>query len=302
MDDEKYLKMRAALDAVGNANKVLRPVRENVQHVQSMRRAFINQPVYPRRVDGLKEPTSNTIYIKNQNGMEGAGGMKMSHPMKQYLTKNLQDVKSRLAQAEAELEREAKLLKNAEMRAKGGLVGNDGAKTLQYNMQQGLNAPFLPGNVGDINRVIWPFWFTTSKVTLAPNQSINANFTVTQEAGFVMMSYTRAIFMEAAQAGNFVLIDPDQPNGSGKANDLSFTIRDSQSSRIFNNIPQNANQVGYWKKPTILPTPQLFLPNSNIQISWQNNSQTNTYRPFLSFFGYRLRIDHAKDILGTVVG
>lgn len=297
---ENYSKILAAGNIVQKTASTLKAERQWIQQVQDMRQAFINAPSYPPPVVGVKEPTATTIKIKEQ----GVGQMNTyGHPLRMQLEKNLKDVKNRLANAEAELQKEAQLLKNAEMRAKGGLVGNDGAKTLQYNIQQGLDAPFLPGNVGDINRVIWPFWFTSELVTLAPNQAANANITITQEAGFVWMSYTKAVFLEdPGNLGTYIYIDPGQPNASGKSNGLTFTIRDSQSARSFHNIPMNINQSGYWQKPSILVTPQLFLPNSNIEVTWQNNDANNTYRPFISMFGYRLRIDHAKDILGTVVG
>jgi hypothetical protein len=149
--------------------------------------------------------------------------------------------------------------------------------------------------------VIWPFWFTSQRVILEPNQSANANFTVTQEAAFVVLSYTKAIFVET-EDGEFSCIDSDAQGAAAKAPDLTFVIQDSQSSRTFMNTPVEVNQVGYWKRPTTLPTPVMFLPNSNVEVIWQNNSQDLVYQPFLTFFGYRLRIDHAQDILSVVSG
>lgn len=254
----------------------------------------INAPVQPGGRLDQPNPTASTVNM---------GAQMNNHPLKDLLNKNLRDVRNRVAQAQAEMQKQQGILENMQVRQNGGLVGNDGAKTLQYNLEKGLDNALMPGNVGDINRVIWPFWFTSEKVTLGPNQSANANVTVTQEAAFVLMSYTKAIFKEEnGGAGQYQYIDPEQPNAGGKANGLTFTIRDSQSSRSFMNKGFDVNQAGYWKKPTALITPVLFLPNSNIEIIWQNNNQNDTYRPFITMFGYRLRIDHAKDILSTIQG
>lgn len=229
----------------------------------------------------------------------------MQHPMKKFLTQRLSDLNNRIGRAQQTLQMANDHYSQVSSRFKGGMTSNTSAHSLEQNMMKSHVDALMPGNVGDINRVIWPFWFTTEDVKVAPSQAINANFTVTQEAAFVMLSMTRAVFVEEsgqANAGQYQFIDPDAVGAAGKTNGLTFTIQDSQSSRSLMNTPWNINQVGYWKKPTVFPTPVLFLPNSNIEVTWQNDNQANTYRPKLTFFGYRVRIDHAKDILSTVSG
>jgi hypothetical protein len=276
--------------------KHLHPFAQVINSFQQAKQEVINAPTTPGGMLNQPNPTASTIHT-------GATMNNQYHPLKGLLQKQLTDVRNRLAQATAEMQKQQGILENMQMRQNGGLVGNNGAKTLMYNMEKGLDGPLMPGNVGDINRVIWPFWFTSEKVTLGPNQSANANITVTQEAGFVWMSYTKAIFLEEdGGPGQYQLIDPDQANAGGKANELTFIIRDSQSSRSFMNKGLDVNQAGYWKKPTTNITPVLFLPNSNVEVIWQNNSTDRTYRPFITMFGYRLRIDHAKDILSTIQG
>lgn len=229
----------------------------------------------------------------------------MKHPMQIHLEKQLQDLNNRVSNAEVELAKQNQHFELMKRRFKGGMQSNTGAYSLEQNMMQAHVNSLMPGNVGDINRVIWPFWFTTENVTLAPNQSANANFTVTQEAAFVLLSYTRAVYVQEAgqdNIGQFQYVDPEAQGAAGKTNDLNFVIQDSQSSRSFMNTPLSVNHIGYWRKPTVMTAPPLFLPNSNIEVTWQNNSSINTYKPFMTFFGYRVRIDHAQDILSTVSG
>lgn len=231
--------------------------------------------------------------------------MSNTHPMKIYLQKQIGDLNNRISVAQRQLQDANSHYELMKSRFKGGMTSNTGAYTLEQNLMKSHVGALMPGNVGDINRVIWPFWFTTEDVTLAPSQAINANFTVTQEAAFVLLSMTRSVYVEQegqANAGKFTYIDPEGVGAAGKTNGLTFVIQDSQSSRSFMNTPLDVNHLGYWRKPTIMDAPPLFLPNSNIEVTWQNNSLDNTYRPRLTFFGYRVRIDHAKDILSTVSG
>jgi len=218
------------------------------------------------------------------------------HPM-QYLLKQKAAMMKKVAVASNEMDHEAGKLRQAE---KAASFQNESAISLEDNLMKGQN-PLAPGNVGDINRIIWPFWFTTTELELQPNESQDANFTVTQEAAFVWTSYTKAVFVEV-QNGDFRHVDPEEPGSGAKANNLSFVIQDSQSQRAFQNIGMDLNQLGWWQKPSVLPTPVLFLPNSNIDVTFQNNDANDVYKPFITFFGYRLRIDHAKDILSTIYG
>jgi hypothetical protein len=60
--------------------------------------------------------------------------------------------------------------------------------------------------------------------------------------------------------------------------------------------------VGVPEFPSVLPTPILFLPNSTIEVTYQNDNATDTFVPFITLFGYRVRIEDAQNILSTVVG
>jgi hypothetical protein len=62
------------------------------------------------------------------------------------------------------------------------------------------------------------------------------------------------------------------------------------------------DMVGSPQYPSVLPTPMMFLPNSNIEITYTNENASVTYVPFITFFGYRMRVDDAQNLLSTVVG
>ena len=270
------------------------PLYGRVSQLEALRRAEAEAPGDEKIYLDQRSPLASEVNL---------GGSMKQHPLEAHMEKQIQAMNGRLQQQQQILQKEEELLRKAEMRANGGMVENNSAKTLHYNMEQALDKPFMPGNVGDINRVIWPFWFTTNKVTLDPNTSQDSNFTVTQEAAFIVTAYTRAIFVqEQGQPGQFQYIDPDASGVAAKSNNLSFQIRDSQSNRTFMNKPVDVNSVGHWKRPTVLPTPMMFLPNSNIQVTWQNNDSAAVYVPWLTFLGVRLRIDHAKEILSLVQG
>jgi len=182
-----------------------------------------------------------------------------------------------------------------------GLPSVQGASSLKQNLDQALPASLRPGNVGSINRVIWPFWFTFSAPELAPNSASQGFTTITQEAAFVWMSYTKSIYKKTA-GPVYTYVDPDNYTAAGQTDGLKFTLRDAQSTRTFHNSPIEIDQIGNPQFPSVLPTPILFLPNSTIEITYQNDNASDTYVPFITMFGYRVRIEDAQKILSTVVG
>lgn len=251
---------------------------------------------YPQKFIGDQiAPTASTITMGSSNQGDS---MSNEHPVAKYLSQQKSMLMSNLKQLELQMNKEASDYKN--LVAQGSQVPTSGPKSLDYNLQS-LAKKLRPGNVGDINRVVWPFFFTTTKATLVPNSTVQSNVTITQEAAFIWLGHTKAVFLEeTGNPGNYNYIDPTQPDASGKANNLTLSIRDSQSSRAFMNKSIDLNQIGTWQYPTILPTPQLILPNSNIEFQFSNSDQVNTYRPFVTLYGLRVRIEDAKDILSTI--
>ena len=156
-----------------------------------------------------------------------------------------------------------------------------------------------PGNVGDVNRVIWPFWYTTEDTQVAPNQTVSTGFSVTQEAAYIITSYTKAVYLRTVGPDNISYLDPKFAVGGGKSTGLSVNFRDSQSSRQFMDTTIKLDNVGNPRFVTEFEAPMLLLPNANFEVIFVNENPTDTFIPFITMFGYRMRIEEAKSILAV---
>jgi hypothetical protein len=188
-------------------------------------------------------------------------------------------------------------------RAARGMGANASAQEVSGNLQTLLPNDLVPGNVGDINKVIWPFFFRTNlQSPLVPAQTFTTTFSVTQEASFIWMSFTKAIY-NVTDAGlpteKWQYIDDNDPANAGLLQGLTFTVSDAQSTRDFMNTPVDLSQVGLARFPFKFPRPVMFLPNANVQINFTNGTGL-TLVPFITAFGYRLRVENAQDILSLV--
>lgn len=197
-----------------------------------------------------------------------------------------------------QLERQNRLLRQ-------GLVPNSTPMGLKSNLDASLPPELRPGNVGEIMKVIWPYWFPSTPVSQAvvPGQSARVSFTVTQEAAFIMTSLAKVVHYD--NAGIATYIDPANFNtsqGQGNANDLSVTIRDASSSRDFQALPFELDHIGDPQNPTSFPTPMLIRENGTLEFQVINSSLATTYYPKLIAFGYRIRIDAYEKILSGVTG
>lgn len=193
------------------------------------------------------------------------------------------------------LERENRLLRQGQL----PITSVQAAKT---NLQGALPPELMPGNIGEITKVIWPFFFPARRVRLEPGQSDRGSFTVTQEAAFVMTSLTKVVHREDG-GGLVSYIDPrDFDVAVGGANDLVYTMRDASSSREFQSLPLALDHIGDPWEPTPFPTPMLVRENGTIEFQLTNNSLTETYHAVIMGFGYRIRISQFEKILSQVTG
>lgn len=192
------------------------------------------------------------------------------------------------------LEQENKLLRQ-------GLLPTSKASNVKTNLGNALPPEMRPGNIGELNKVIWPFYFPCSRVTLAPGQSMRGSFTVTQEAAFVMTSLTKVVHRTVEGLTSY--IDPRNFNTEvGGANDLVFTMRDASSSRNFNSLPMELDHIGDPWNPSPFPTPMLVRENGTIEFQFTNNSLDQTYSAVITAFGYRVRIAQFEKLLSQVTG
>lgn len=180
------------------------------------------------------------------------------------------------------------------------------AYSLEKNLATRLG-PLAPGNTGDINKVIWPYYFTTedmlaTEIPLAFNETFQTAFSITQEAAFVMMAWMKTVCLTQADPTlQWRVLNPnDETSLLDSAPGLQFVFRDASSSRQYNNLPANIAAYGNPRFPTKLPRPIILLPNQVMQVQFTNTHPTNTYIPKMTAFGYRIRIEDAQQILGLV--
>lgn len=169
---------------------------------------------------------------------------------------------------------------------------------LQMELEASLPKIAL-GGIEDINKILWPFIFTSEAVEVGPNQLVSSFIGITQEAGFVVTRMVKTVF-EKLGVADYEYLDPRQNDGSDLASGLSFTLTDSQSTRTFHQNPIAVDHIGDYRFPYQFVSPQLIAPNNNIEVKWFNNDPSRTYIPRLSLIGYRIRIEDAQKLLSLV--
>lgn len=175
-------------------------------------------------------------------------------------------------------------------------------KELRGALQSSLQPQLMPGNVGGINEVSWPFFFQVeidfnNDPTFADNVFARNSFQVDQEAALILWSIERS---HSTDANGF----------SATINaPLQVEFIDRQSSRRFNNAPIPLQSIGSNSNPTIFPTAYYLQPNafldvvvSGINPVSQPQTFTGSGRIQFSFFGNRVRIDDAGKVLSNVYG
>jgi hypothetical protein len=184
------------------------------------------------------------------------------------------------------------------MGAAGSDSAGSGAQGLAAKFANPLLAGFAPGNIGDINRAIWPFYFTFTSGDVAPGQTVVQSFTVTQEAAFIWRMATKAVFTKIDGVYSYL-----EPRLLERAAGLKFSVRDAQSTREFHGrVPEAIDIMGGPNFPDLNPSTVFMLPNATTQIAFSNQDALITYRPFVTFIGYRIRLEDATKILSTVTG
>lgn len=168
---------------------------------------------------------------------------------------------------------------------------------LKNHLKSFLPPYMVPGNVGHITEVTWPFWETVT-FDFGTNPTYDAStrqtqsFQVTQEAGWLVTHMARKSY----SATNSSDLAP-----------LQIEIRDRQSSRQFNDRSVPIQMLGKRSRPTIFPTPLLMMPNAFIDItatSWLTTSMatTGSGKFDIVIFGYRIRVGDENKVLSTVFG
>lgn len=220
----------------------------------------------------------------------------MSYESKMADLRKLQDQVANISQAVQSKERN---ISERESLIRQNQMPVNNARDLEQQMARNLGPTLAPANLGDINKIIWPYFFSTDVQTpIGPNETIQSGFSVTQEAAFIMMSYTKAVY--EVVGGQWTYLDPNSDDYNSRAPDLTFSLRDGSSSRQFFNRPMELGHYGNPRFPTKFPRPIMLLPNQVMEVSFINSHPTKTYVPIITAFGYRMRIEDAQKFLSLV--
>lgn len=168
---------------------------------------------------------------------------------------------------------------------------------LLEQLKQIVPAHLLPGNVGDIDKVTWQFFYPiTFDFGLNPTYTTGTkqvqNFQVSNEAAFLLMAIGRKAW--------------DNTNASDLA-PLQIEIRDRQSSRQFNDRPIPLQMIGKKSRRTVIPTPMLIAPNAFIDVTMTSfvtadMPTTGIGKHELYFFGYRIRGEDMNKLYANIFG
>jgi len=202
---------------------------------------------------------------------------------------------------------------NRRLAPQSGAEGNAG-RELQDKFSHGILSGIQPGNIGDINRVIWPFAFqfqTANGVVqdIEPGQSQTLSFSVTQEAGFLMRTISHSTFRRLGAVAPYFYeyVDPYYfDESSNSPNGLSFSLQDAVSTRQYTGslngrTNEEISMLGNANYPFVYPSTVFLLPNQTMLLNLTNNSPiSETYRTFVTVWGYRIRVEDAQQILSTV--
>lgn len=207
---------------------------------------------------------------------------------------HLNNVKRSLREREKTLNARAMYLNNPQS------FPANSVKNLRQSLLGNLPNHMVPGNVGGINEVTWPFFFQVNldfgdDPAIADNIFAKSFFQVDQEAAFLIMSIDRAHSTNAA--GQSATINAP----------IQIELIDRQSSRRFSNAPVPLQMYGTNSCPSILPTPMYMMPNAFLDIVASGIPAAAFPVDFtgsgafqLSFFGYRIRTEDAGKVLSTI--
>ena len=171
-------------------------------------------------------------------------------------------------------------------------------KTLRNGLLAALPNYMMPGNVGGLTQVTWPFLFNIN-IDIGTNPTVinqilaRGSFQVDQESALLLQAVSIAFNTDAAGASACV----NAP--------LQVEIIDRQSSRRFNSAPIPIQMLGQNSQPSILPTSMYEMPNAFIDIEVSgiptvgqvfNGSGSMQFQ----FFGQRIRTDDAGAVLSTI--
>ena len=157
----------------------------------------------------------------------------------------------------------------------------------------------VDGGLRDVNKVIWPFMFSTGFLKTSPTiQFAEKNITVTQEAAFVATKIIKNVFI-MTEPNLYEWVDTEDVTQK-LIKGLSYSLSDPQSGRNFHRSPVNVEHIGNALYPTKMLARPLILPNSSLNVKIYQENEVDTYFTNFTIQGFRIRIEDAQELLGLV--
>jgi hypothetical protein len=166
---------------------------------------------------------------------------------------------------------------------------------LAGNLMRSIPPHLAPKNIGDLGSVMWDFFFRVkldfgTNPSFGPTTMLNGDFKVDQEANFLLCGISRAY----SDLGK-----------SGKGAPIQITLRDTQSTRQFNDLAFPIQNIGEKGQPYLFDTPLLLSKNATFRVeasSWLPEVMATTGNGYqeLVFFGLRVRDEDNVKTLATM--
>lgn len=172
-----------------------------------------------------------------------------------------------------------------------------GGEGLAGHLKSFLPSRLVPGNVGGINTVVWPFWLTLdfdfgTNPSLTSTSEVMETVQVTQEAAMLVTEISRV--SEAATT-------------AGDLGPYTVSFRDRQSTRQFQDRAIPLQAIGSKSYATRFPTAMLIMPNAFLEVTmgtWlaagETQNTTGSGKHQISLHGYRIRIEDTEKVLSTI--
>ena len=162
-------------------------------------------------------------------------------------------------------------------------------------LQQILPPHLKPLNVGHVDNVMWDFFFPVTfdlgnNPLINPNYRLRETFNVNIEASFLLCG---------------IIIDCNLHDINGLEAPLTMTVKNTSSTRQFNDNPFPIQNLGQAGLPFIFETPLLLTGNSTVETeisTWlQENLQLSGNPKFdITFFGLRVRDENGSNVVSTL--
>lgn len=169
----------------------------------------------------------------------------------------------------------------------------------RMNESRVFEGSFIPPNLAKFKDYSWGFEQIAYTTAMAPNTTQTISSSISQEAAFIWTHLSKQVFIQA-NTNEYTYVDPYAPTYAARVSPgLSLTIRDPQSDRqlIQDPIPLDDVGDGIFPSPFM---PMLFLNSSQIEAIVNNDNAANTYLVFLTFYGFKIRVDDLAELSSTV--